>query len=59
MSKSERFVSYKLFKMSVRNNGKVMPVAAITSDCRVTWVSTDHVTQEVREAIGDFIEDME
>lgn len=45
--------------MSVRKNGKVMPVAAITSDCRVTWVSTDHVTQEVREAIGDFIEDME
>lgn len=52
-------VSYKVFKVNVRVDGRLMQVAALNTSCEVRWFNEDLVNQEVREAMDTFMEDLE
>ena len=52
-------VNYKLFKVIVRDNGKLMPIAFVKDDLTIDWNDASDVPAMVREAMQDFIADME
>ena len=52
-------VSYKLFKVIVRDNGKLMPIAFVKDDLTIEWSDASNVPAMVQEAMEDFISDME
>ena len=52
-------VNYKLFKVIVRDNGKLMPIAFVKDDLTINWDGASDVPAMVREAMQDFIADME
>ena len=52
-------VSYKLFKVIVRDSGKLMPIAFVKDDLTIEWNDARNVAAMVQEAMKDFISDME
>ncbi|CAK9035579.1 unnamed protein product [Durusdinium trenchii] len=46
-------VNYQCFKVVVRHNSKLMPVAFISSDLEVSWVNADIIDDGVKEALGE------
>ena len=52
-------VNYKLFKVIGRDNGKLMPIAFVKDDLTIEWNDANDVPAMVREAMQDFISDME
>ena len=52
-------VNYKLFKVIVCDNGKLMPIAFVKDDLTIDWNDASDVPAMVREAMQNFIADME
>ena len=52
-------VNYKLFKVIVRDNGKLMPIAFVKDDLSIDWNEASDVPAMVQEAMQYFISDME
>ena len=52
-------VNYRLFKVFVRENGKLMPIACVKDDLTIDWNDASNVPPMVQEAMKDFISDME
>ena len=52
-------VNYRLFKVFVRENGKLMPIAYVKDDLTIDWNDASNVPPMVQEAMKDFISDME
>ena len=52
-------VNYRLFKVLVRENGKLMPIASVNDDLTMDWNDASRVPPMVQEAMKDFISDME
>ena len=52
-------VKYKLFKVIVRDNGKLMPIAFVKDDLAIDWNDASDVPAIVQGAMQDFISDME
>lgn len=51
--------NYKTFKVSMRSNGKMVPVAAFESNASVTWLGQDLVNNDIRDAMENFLADLE
>ena len=52
-------VNYQCFKLVTRHNSKLMPVAFISSDLEVSWMNADIIDDGVKEALGEYIADLE
>jgi len=52
-------VNYKLFKVIVRDNGKLMPIAFVKDDLTIDWNDASDVPAMVQEVMQNFISDME
>ena len=52
-------MSYKNFKVMLRINSKLVPVANVTADLDVEWLDNSIVNEEVREAMNNFMSDLE
>ena len=52
-------VNYKLFKVIVRDNGKLMPIAFVKDDLTIDWNDASDMPAMVQEAMQNFISDME
>ena len=46
-------------RVIVRDNGKLMPIAFVKDDLTIDWNDASNVPAMVREAMQDFIADME
>ena len=49
--------SYKTFRMVLKKDGRLLPVAIIREDVSVQWL--DDVAPDVREALEAFMEELE
>ena len=56
---SSIIVNYKNFKIMARINSKLVPVANVTADLDVEWLDNSIVNEEVREAMNNFMSDLE
>ena len=52
-------VSYKMFRVITRVNGKLIPTASVSEDLVVEWLNEAVPDTSVREALDGFIGDME
>ena len=52
-------VSYKMFRVITRVNGKLIPTASVSEDLVVEWLNEAVPDTSVREALDGFIADME
>ena len=52
-------VSYKMFRVITKVNGKLIPTASVSEDLVVEWLSDSVPDANVREALDGFIGDME
>ena len=52
-------VNYKIFKVMVRVNGKLMPMAQISGDGEVEWLDHNLGNDAVKEALDNFITELE
>lgn len=52
-------VNYKVFKVTVRVNGKLMPMAHINGDGEVEWLDHNLCNDAVKEALDTFITELE
>ena len=51
--------SYKSFRVVVRHNSKLIPVAHVGVPLEVAWLEDSIVNVEVREAMETFLQDLE
>ena len=56
---SNIIVNYKSFKVMVRINSKLVPVANVTADLDVEWLDNNIVNEEVSGAMTNFMSDLE
>ena len=56
---SNIIVNYKNFKVMARINSKPVLVANVTADLDVEWLDNSIVNEEVREAMNNFMSDLE
>ena len=52
-------VYYRLFKVLIRENGKLMPIACVKDDLTIDWNDASNVPPMVQETMKDFISDMD
>ena len=52
-------VSYKMFRVITKVNGKLIPTASVSEDLVVEWLSDSVPDANVREALDGFVGDME
>ena len=52
-------VNYKVFKVMVRVNGKLMSMAHISGDGEVEWLNHTLCNDAVKEALDTFITELE
>lgn len=51
--------SYKTFRVMARKDGKLIPIACFHGKGHVTWMGQDAVNQAVRDALDDFVAELE
>ena len=51
--------SYKNFRVVIRDQGKLVPVAYVGRDLGLEWLDANLVVEGVREAMDAFIHDLE
>lgn len=52
-------VNYKTFKVMVRDGGKMVPVAVVSSLLDVKWLDDNPTSEAVKEALTEVIADLE
>ena len=58
-SPNDVVVSYKMFRVITKVNGKLIPTARVSEHLVVEWLSDSVPDANVREALDGFIGDME
>ena len=59
LTPSNIIASYKTFRVVIRDQGKLMPVAFVGRNLGLEWLDASAVVDGVREAMDAFIQDLE
>ena len=51
--------SYKMFRVVIRANSKLIPVATVHEDLRIQWLDMSIASEPIKTAMDQFIADME